>query len=124
MVSRIDALAGRVRSDPFFLAQALDDYASGEGLDREQLAERLGCPLETLSLLMLCRRPRPAPSLFREDVQAISARFGIHSDVLARAVRHSDVVSAMRRTVGSEQGLLMAARDRNREDVRGDGSDS
>ncbi len=112
MASRIDILARRVQSDPFFLASALADYARSEGLDEQGLAVVLGCPVETLGPLRLCRRPRPEPALFRQDIDRIASRFDVKIDVLAEAVRRSDALSSMRRGAKNERGLLMAARDR------------
>jgi len=112
MTSRIDALAKRVQSDPFFLASALADYAHSEGLDEQGLAGRLGCSLETLGPLRLCRRPHPEPTLFRQDLNQIASRFSVKGDVLAEAVRRSDAISGMRRGTKSEHRFLMAARDR------------
>src|SRR5262249_26150942 len=112
MVSRLGELARRVQSDPFFLASALADYANSEGLDEQGLARRLGCPVETLTSLGLCRRPHPEPALFRQDIDRITLRFGVKVDVLAEIVRRSDALSVIRQGAKSERGLLMAAQDR------------
>jgi len=119
MHDRIAALARRAQADPFFLAWALKEYASDEGLDEPGLATLLGCPVETLGPLGLCRRPRPAPSRFHQDVDQIAARFGVKAAVLAEIVRRADALAAMRRHIESERGLLMAARDRE-EQATGD----
>jgi hypothetical protein len=124
MSSRIDALGRRVENDPFFLASALADYARSEHLDNEDLAAALGCAVETLGPLRLCRRPRPDPGLFKQDIERIAARFGVDADLLAQAVRRSDALSSLRRAATGGRGLLMAARDRQaQEDVpsAGDG---
>ena len=113
MPRRIDALARRVRHDPFFLASALADYARTEQLDEGGLASRLGCSLDDLGPLRLCRRPRSDPALFRQDVAAIAARFKVNGDVIAEAVRRADAIAAMQQTPAQGHGLLMAARDRH-----------
>ncbi|HVC33995.1 MAG TPA: hypothetical protein VNL16_10840 [Chloroflexota bacterium] len=113
MDDRIAALARRVQDDPFFLASALKGYARSEGLDERGLAAALSCPIETLVKLALCRRPRPAPPVFREDVDRIATRFGVRADALAEIVRHADALAGMRRGDADERGLLMAARDRD-----------
>jgi len=113
MTNRIEALARRVQRDPFFLASALVDCAQSEGLKDLDLASKLGCSLEVLSPLRLCRRPRHEPAYFRQDVEQIASRFGLKSNVLAEVIRRSDVLSALRRGKTSEAGLLMAARDRS-----------
>ena len=116
MSERIDALARRVRDDPFFLASALQDYARSERLDRQALADVLACPVEALAPLGLCRRPRPDPPLFRRDVDRIAARFGADAEALAEIVRRADALDALRRTAAGERGLLMAARDREEDE--------
>lgn len=113
MSDRIAALARRVQDDPFFLASALKDYAEGEGLDDFGLAALLGCSVETLDPLRLCRRPRPDPPWFRQDVDRIVARFGVSASALAAIVRYADALVALRRPTPGEQGTLLAARDRD-----------
>jgi len=106
---RIAHLADRVRADPFFLASALDVYARSEGIGDAALAERLGCEVETLARLALCRRP--AAERFLADVEAIAERFGIDATELAAVVRRADVLEVLSRGMGAS-GTLMAARDR------------
>ena len=120
MSERIDALARRVRDDPFFLASALQDYARSERLDRQALADVLACPVEALAPLGLCRRPRPDPPLFRRDVDRIAARFGSDADALAEIVRRADALAGLRRAATGERGLLMAARDREEDEPEGE----
>jgi hypothetical protein len=96
MASLLPALARRVSDDPFFLASVLKVYAESEAMDDEQLAAQLGCGTETLVPLRLCRRPRPEPPQFRQDVEVIAARFQIRADVLAGAVRRADEASSGR----------------------------
>ena len=127
MTNRIEALARRVQRDPFFLASALVDYAQSEGLNDQDLANRLGCSLEVLSPLGLCRRPRREPALFRQDVNQITTRFGIKIEILAEAIRRSDTLSAMQKGKTDEEGILMAARDHQdrplkRKDTKGESS--
>ena len=119
MTSALPALAQRVRHDPFFLASALTIYAESEAMDDHQLAAQLGCSSESLVLLRLCRRPRPEPPHFRQDVDLIAARFGLRADALAAAVRRADAVTALRRVAQGTQGTLIAARDRRDDQVPG-----
>ena len=119
MANRIETLAKRVQNDPFFLASALSDYAQSEGLNDLGLASKLGCSLEVLSPLRLCRRPRQEPTSFRQDVEQITSRFGLKPNVLAEVVRRSDVLSTLRRGKTGEAGLLMAARDRSHKTLKG-----
>jgi hypothetical protein len=116
MSQRIESFARRVADDPFFLAPALAAYARSEGLSDEALAARLGCPVNQLSRLRLCRRPREEPEQFREDIARVAEAFSIDADVLAAAVRRADALAAFRDAASGDAGLLMAARDRD-EDV-------
>jgi hypothetical protein len=116
MASRLAALGQRVRDDPFFLASVLDVYAESEAMEDDQLAAQLGCATETLVPLRLCRRPRPDPPHFRQDVEVIAERFGLRADVLVTAVRRADAVLALRRGAAGAEGTLMAARDRGADD--------
>jgi hypothetical protein len=88
-------------------------YREQEKMDDEQLADFLGCELEVLPRLALCRRPRPAPR-FREDVEAIAGHTGADPSRLARLVRAAEAAEGMR-TSGAHAhtaSVLMAARDR------------
>src|SRR5262249_59305673 len=87
MSEALDHLANRVAADPFFLAFPLAEYARSERLDDSALAAALGCRVEDLTLLRLCRMPRDDPAGFRADTAAIAERFGIAPAKLADAVR-------------------------------------
>lgn len=118
---RVAALARRIEDDEFFLASALADYARMEHLDEQGLAKALGCSVEGLVSLRLCRRPRPQPEFFRKDVDQIASRFGAKAEVLAEVVRRHDALREMRAGPTREMGgTLMAARDRRQEDSKGD----
>lgn len=112
MAHSLEALARRVQDDPDFLASALADYARSEGLDDAELAARLGCDVRQLSMLRLCRRPRPEPDRLQRDVARIAAAFTLDETALLEAVRRADALSALR-TSNADAGLLMVARDRN-----------
>ena len=60
MTDPLDALARRVADDPFFLGSALARHAESHGLDDAGLAAALGCSVETLAMLRLCRLPAAA----------------------------------------------------------------
>ena len=118
---RVVALARRIEGDEFFLASALADYARTEHLDEQDLAKTLGCSVEDLVSLRLCRRPRPQPELFRKEVDQIASRFGARAEVLAEVVRRHDALREMRAGPTRDMGgTLMAARDRHQEDFKGD----
>lgn len=111
-------LAERVAGAADFLAFALAEYARSERLDDALLAARLGCPVEILTHLRLCRMPRIQPPLFGRDVERIAARFSVNADVLAEVVRRGQVLMNLHNVeVGrtQEPGFLLAARDDLRE---------
>lgn len=111
MSTRVEALSRRVHGDSFFLASALADYLRSERLDEQGLAAVLGCPLETLVPLRLCRRPRPDAPGFRSEIERIAECLGLKSDALAEVVRRSDSLAALRDATATGLGVLMAARD-------------
>jgi len=115
--ARLASLIRRVEADPFFLAFTLRAYAESEGLADRELAEQLGCPVEALDAVRLCRRPRPDAG-FRQDVTRIAERFGLRVGELARIVRQADALTALRAEATGGSGVLRAARDR---DVAPDG---
>lgn len=117
MSSGIERLANRVAQDPFFLATPLQIYATGEGMDDAGLCTLLGCGQETLSMLRLCRRPRPEPPLFAQDVARIAERFALSADLLAEIVRRADAIGALRQAGITARGALIAARDRQDEET-------
>ena len=111
MSERLAALAQRVESDAFFLAEALAAYARAEKLSDDQLAQRLGCVPDQLDAVRLCRRPRSSAREFQHDVDQIAAVFQIDATVLAEVVRRADSLRAFRRVADTRAGYLMAARD-------------
>jgi hypothetical protein len=90
MSDALEHLAARVADDPFFLSCPLAEYARSEKLDDRTLAARLGCRVEDLARLRLCRAPRSDPAEFREDVTRLAAAFGIDPPVLGDAIRHGE----------------------------------
>jgi hypothetical protein len=116
MNERIAMFARRVEDDPFFLASALREYAQSENLDESGLATVLGCSVELLTLVAICRRPHPEPGRFQRDIDLIAARFDVRAGALAEIVRRAEVIAAMRRGIPTERGLLIAARERDDED--------
>jgi hypothetical protein len=110
-------LARRVAGEPDFLACALAEYARGEQLDDPGLAARLGCPVETLTHLRLCRMPREEAPLFWQDVEQIARRFGVGADFLAEVARRGLSLFHLRNSPASrpqEPGIFLAARDDGR----------
>lgn len=121
MTNPLAALAAKAAGDPFFLGFALAEYARAEGLTDDRLAAHLGCPVEDLTMLRLCRAPRPDPDGFRADVERVAGRFGVDPGRLAAVVRQAEAVVRLRAAgaVTAEPGFFLAARDG---DPPGDGS--
>jgi hypothetical protein len=78
MTDPLDDLARDASAEPFFLGHALADYALAHGLGDLGLARRLGCAVEVLPMLLLCRMPRDAG-----EVAQIACRFGCDPRALA-----------------------------------------
>ena len=57
MAEPLENLALRMENDPFFLACPLRLFAQSKGLDNSQLANWLGCSMQLLLPLRLCRAP-------------------------------------------------------------------
>lgn len=103
--------ADRAVDNPYFLAAALEAYRQERGLSAQELADYLGCPIETLPFLALCRRP--ADGSFQRDVTMIAARFGVGAPRLASLLREVELLE----TVDHEGSrIAMAARDREEDE--------
>jgi hypothetical protein len=107
MAEPLEYLARRLESDPFFLACPLKLYAKSEGIDERKMAERLACNEETLVRVKLCRAP--SQEGFQKDIACIAARYKLHGESLADAVRRGQALYSM--AAGSAGGTLLAARD-------------
>lgn len=105
--------AERASARPFYLASALQALAHAERLDDAELAARLGCDMDRLPALLLCRRPTGEGAMFRADVEAIADRFGVSAAGLAQMLRRADALVRLRETGQQRPGsVLAAARDR------------
>jgi len=116
MAEPLEKLALRMEKDPFFLACSLRLFAQSKELDDSQLANRLGCSVQTLLLLRLCRAPAPESSRFLHDIRHIAATYQIDETTLADAVRHGQAIWQLRQRQAGGSPALRAARDANRED--------
>jgi hypothetical protein len=111
-------LAQRLADAPDFLAYALAEYGRSEQMDDAALAARLGCPVETLTHLRLCRMPRAQAPLFWQDIEQIAQRFSVNAEVLAEVARRGQSLFHLRTAVAStkdEPNFLLAARDDSQE---------
>ncbi len=107
-----------MENDPFFLACPLRLLAQSKELDDSQLANWLGCSMQTLLPLRLCRAPAPESNRFLKDVARIAATYHVDQAALADAVRHGQAIWQLRQGQAGGAGRLRAARDddANRED--------
>ena len=120
-------LAQRVADAPDFLACALAEYARSERLEDAGLAARLGCPVETLTHLRLCRMPRSQAPLFWQDVEQIAQRFAVSAEVVAEVARRGQSLFQLRGAASDqkvEPNILMAARDDSQEQKPPEGAES
>jgi hypothetical protein len=111
----------RAVSHEFFLAGVLREYQQANQLDDNALAVLLGCHLNDLQRLALCRRPAMEQNAFIKDIEHLAQRFHLHDDQLAIVIRQVDSLRALRQQLTSTRnaqqmpGILRAARDRDQE---------
>ncbi|MCY1074748.1 hypothetical protein [Archangium lansingense] len=101
------------------LGYVFEQYRKYEGKSAEALAEDLGCSLETLDWLSLCRRPDE--DRFAEHLDIIEKRFAVEAHRLADVLRTVEVLDVLpaEREGGDGEGaasFLLAARDHSSDD--------
>ncbi|MFP2958575.1 hypothetical protein ACLEPN_12190 [Myxococcus sp. 1LA] len=100
------------------LGHALERYRAIEGITTTDLADKLGCSLEELHWMSLCRRP--LGDSFAKQTIAVAHRFAVDERTLVRVLRHVEVIDAL--TSGTEgeaagsRRIQIAARDRLHDD--------
>ena len=116
--------AHRASHNPFFLARDMEEFRARRKMQESDLARFLNCKPELLPKLGLCRRPDPDSPTFQSDITKIEQALGIQADRLIQIIRETDALDVFDR--GSPEskesigrGLLMAARDREREETMG-----
>ena len=111
--------AQRAATHEFFLAGILREYQQFNQLDDDAFAKLLGCHINDLPRLALCRRPATEQKAFRQDIEHLAQRFHLHGDQLAIVIRQIDSLRALRQQLTSTDnaqqmpGILRAARDRD-----------
>lgn len=85
MLSRLERVAQRAASRPFFVASALARYQERHQLADLQLAQQLGGAVEDLCRLYLCRMP--GPEHFQQDVQKIAEHAQVDAARLVRLLK-------------------------------------
>jgi transcriptional regulator with XRE-family HTH domain len=96
------------------LGHVFEKYRQFERKSPEELAMQLGCSLETLAWLALCRRPDE--ERFAEDLSIIAERFNVDPNGLAEVIRHVESLGVLseRQEDGnaSNETIQLAAHDR------------
>lgn len=82
MTDTTDQPADDIPNDVVFLGPALHAYQRLHNLDSQSLAQYLGCTVDALPLLRLCRNPAT-----EESIRVIAARVGVDPDALAEMIR-------------------------------------
>ena len=103
--------ARRSAQEAWTLGQVFERYRELKSRSEEGLAVELGCSLEVLHWLSLCRRP--TGEAFTEQVSAIAKRFAVQSIRLIAVLRCVEVMDALS---ARQELLLLAARDRSHDD--------
>jgi hypothetical protein len=88
--------AQRAKGHPSFVGYALSLYQQSRGQSEAELAGWLGCPIDTMSRLSLCRRPVGTDAAFRFDVEAIARFAGIDAERLVQVLRTAEGIEAFR----------------------------
>lgn len=106
----------KARRDLFFLGSVLAEYEAATRQDQHEVASWLGCSSGGYNKLALCRRPRLVESSLRNETERIANYAGCSLPRLIQILRLTASLSSLKDPSGSETALLMAARDRKRED--------
>ena len=125
-VDSMQLLARKASEKEQFLGHILTRYAEENGLQVSEVASRLRCPPENFSILTLCKIPRSSAQFFGLDVRSISEYVDCDAGELANLLRECGTLHAMRKVGGgavSNDGMLMAARDKKDGRKKADESD-
>ena len=121
--------AQKFAESPAFVGYWLEVYRDREGLELPALAAHLGCPIETVQHLSLCRQPRA--DQWAVDTAEIARRYGIDRDRLADLLLDAEAYAVIRqpaptstRALGGSTTAFAAARDREREEDPGADQDA
>lgn len=104
--------------DPASLGYIFEQYRKHEDKSAEELAAMLGCSLEVLDGLSLCRRPEQ--DRFVEHLRMIANRFAVDPRKLAAVLRRVEVLNVLPVDGGGtavrDDSYLLAARDHSGDD--------
>jgi len=114
-------LVAKAQEDPFFLGWAINRYAHSYNMKRNDIATFLQCDENSLNRLSLCRLPESMSPQFEKQIQKISNYVGCDSNRLIAMIREIFAVYKFKEaSLCDNEGFLMAARDRNKEDHNND----
>lgn len=115
--SWLERAAQRSSERSWTLGSVFDEFGRTEAMTRDQVAAFLGCEVETLHWIALCRKPDDGE--FADDVQRIAERFEVDASKLAQLIRRTEALTALSKAKAPEEdSLLLAARDRDEEKKR------
>lgn len=111
--------AQRSAQDPASLGYVFEQYRKHEGKSAEEFAAILGCSLDVLDGLYLCRRPEQ--ERFAEHVRMIEQRFAVDARRLAAVLRRVEVLDVLppdgaEGTAVRRDAFLLAARDHSHDE--------
>jgi hypothetical protein len=86
----LENLARRAAADPYFLASGLAGYQDRHDLDDAGLAAFLGCSLDVLPRLALCRMPSADDAQRAADLAGIATHFGLSLSALRTVVDEAE----------------------------------
>jgi hypothetical protein len=105
------AVFRQTAADPVWLGYWLARHQQTERLQAQQLADKMGVPMDNLALVCLCRTPRS--DHFAEDLRVVCRRTGAREEVLAQVLRQEQALHQWTETgIPKSTGWLMAASDR------------
>jgi transcriptional regulator with XRE-family HTH domain len=114
----LQQLARQASMRPFFLGYAFERIATQQGYSEKDIASSLGCDIQTLIRLRLCRAPDVSAPTFIDDVQQIAERYSIDWATLLSLVKEALIIDVMSKNeTDDDSGWLMAARDRDDDDA-------
>ena len=118
-VELIRIAAERAASEPAFFAHVLREYCAMFGLNQRSLATKLGCKIDDVTRLALCRKPDFDAPKWHEELEKIAHFVHIDSQLLLQLLREVDTLTVMKTLSatsttypGDQPGLLAAARSR------------
>lgn len=110
-------LIAKAQEDPFFLGWAIKRYANSYNIKTNDVAKLLNCDENSLERLSLCRLPKDISPQFEIQIKQISDYVGCDCNRLIAVIREVVAVHHLKEIGFCEnEGFLMAARDRQKND--------